>query len=40
MTYGHTVGGAVELDYVSRDDGEPIDTEWLADAKYQGRRRR
>ena len=33
--YGHTVGGAVGLGYVSRDDGGAIDTEWLTSAKYQ-----
>jgi 4-methylaminobutanoate oxidase (formaldehyde-forming) len=33
--YGHTVGAAVGLGYVRRDDGQAIDAAWLAAAKFE-----
>jgi heterotetrameric sarcosine oxidase gamma subunit len=32
--HGYTVGSAVALGYVTRDDGDPIDAGWLRDARY------
>jgi 4-methylaminobutanoate oxidase (formaldehyde-forming) len=33
--YGHTVGAAVGLGYVTRDDGQMIDAAWLESAKFE-----
>lgn len=33
--YGHTVGAAVGLGYVTREDGQPIDATWLGSAKFE-----
>jgi 4-methylaminobutanoate oxidase (formaldehyde-forming) len=33
--YGHTVGAAVGLGYVTRDDGQSIDAAWLESARFE-----
>ena len=33
--YGHTVGAAVGLGYVTREDGQPVDVTWLSSARFE-----
>ena len=33
--YGHTVGAAVGLGYVTREDGQAVDAAWLGAAKFE-----
>ncbi len=33
--YGHTVGAAVGLGYVTREDGQPVDAAWLGSARFE-----
>jgi sarcosine dehydrogenase len=33
--YGHTVGAAVGLGYVTREDGQAVDAAWLGSAKFE-----
>jgi sarcosine dehydrogenase len=33
--YGHTIGAAVGLGYVRRDDGQAIDVAWLGSGRFE-----
>ncbi len=33
--FGHTIGRSIGLGYVGRDDGGPVDSEWLAAGRYE-----
>ena len=33
--FGHTIGRSIGLGYVRRDDGGPVDSEWLAGGRYE-----